>query len=184
MSESIVEVGRNFFLLFGLTPQFDIDGQQLAERYRELQRQVHPDRFANASDAERRLALQQASWLNEGYQTLRQPLSRARYLLEQLGVAFNERDTQMDPAFLMTQMELRERLAAVPQADDPLTALTRLHSELEQHWQQLLASLRSDLAQADAEALQRARDQVRRLQFLDRLRQEIDQLEEELAHAI
>ena len=106
-----METTQNFFELFGLPVSFEVDIQQLSERYRDLQRAVHPDKFANASDRERRLAVEKAAQINEAFQTLKSPMNRARYMLEIRGVDFdNERDTHLDPMFLMEQMELREAL--------------------------------------------------------------------------
>ena len=107
-----MELTQNHFELFGLPVAFDVDAQQLAERYRELQRILHPDRYANASDRERRLSIQHAAQVNEAFQTLKSSLRRARYLLQLKGVEFDdEKETHLDPAFLMEQMELREALA-------------------------------------------------------------------------
>ena len=69
------DLSSSYFQLFGLPRSFEIDAAQLDSRYRELQRIVHPDRYVNAGDQERRLAMQQATRINEGYQTLKDPLS-------------------------------------------------------------------------------------------------------------
>lgn len=65
------------FALFELQPSFRLDLEQLATRYRELARGVHPDRFADASEREQRLALEKSASLNEAYQTLKSPEARA-----------------------------------------------------------------------------------------------------------
>jgi molecular chaperone HscB len=171
---------QNYFELFGLEPGFDIDPQYLAERYRELQRQVHPDRFASASDQERLLSVQQAAQVNEAYQTLKSPLPRARYLLELLGVSLNDRDTTMDPLFLMEQIELREALAAVRGKSDPFSALMALRDTIEAKERAFIASLGTAFASGDASALEGARVTVRKMQFMARLNSEVEELEEEL----
>ena len=122
---------QNYFELFGLEPGFEVDLSAIAESYRELQRAVHPDRFASASDQERLLSVQQAAHVNEAYQTLKSPLLRARYLLELQGIALNDTDTTMDPMFLMEQMELRESLAGVAGQSDPFAALMTLRDTIE-----------------------------------------------------
>lgn len=172
---------QNHFALFGLEPGFEIDPQYLAERYRELQRQVHPDRFAGASDQERLLSVQQAAQVNEAYQTLKSPLSRARYLLTLRGVELNEQDTRMDPLFLMEQIELREALAAVRGKGDPLASLMTLRDTIEAKERALIASLVAAFAKGDEAALEAARVSVRKLQFMARLNSEVEELEEELA---
>src|SRR5260221_14673147 len=81
-----VDFTSNYFELFGLPRRFAIDAAQLAAAYREIQSKVHPDRFASASDAERRRSMQWATFTNEAYRTLREPLGRARYIVNLNGV--------------------------------------------------------------------------------------------------
>jgi molecular chaperone HscB len=76
-----LDFARNHFELLGLPAQYAVDPARLEHGYRELQSQVHPDRFAAATEAERRVAMQWATRVNEAYRTLRNPLERARYLL-------------------------------------------------------------------------------------------------------
>ncbi len=170
---------RNYFELFGLPVRFELDTAELQHRYRALQRAAHPDRHAGASDRERRLAMEQAALINAAYQTLKSPLARARYLLELEGVRFDdERDTHLDPAFLVEQMELREALAAAREAADPLAEVLRLGGDIERRRRALIEELGRLLAAGDRDA---ARGMVHKLQFLERLREEAEQLEEELS---
>ncbi len=76
-----MDFNADHFTLMGLPRAFRIDTAALDKRYRELQAEVHPDRFAHAGDAEKRLSLQWATKVNEAYQTLKKPLPRAKYLL-------------------------------------------------------------------------------------------------------
>src|SRR5689334_20083209 len=110
----------SYFELFGLAEAFSIDLPALEKAYREIQSRVHPDRFAHAGDAERRASLLWTTRVNEGFQVLRDPVSRARHLLELHGVdvAF-ETNTAMPEQFLMQQMELRESLEAAVAARNP-----------------------------------------------------------------
>jgi len=171
---------QNYFELFGLSPGYELDLENLAARYRDLQRAVHPDRFANASDHERRLSVQQAALINEAYQTLTSPLARARYLLELQGVALDDTNTAMDPMFLMEQMELRESLAAVSSQGDPFAALMSLRDTIEVKEQTFFASLGQAFARGGQPALEQARETVRKLQFMERLLSELEELEEAL----
>jgi molecular chaperone HscB len=96
------EVQRDFFGLFGLAPVFRLDEAALESAYREVQTQVHPDRYAHLSDTEKRVSMQWATRVNEAYRTLRTPLLRACYLLQLNGVDPGlETNTAMLPAFLM-----------------------------------------------------------------------------------
>jgi molecular chaperone HscB len=175
-----MELTQNHFELFGLPVSFEIDIQQLSERYRELQRAVHPDKFANASDRERRLAVEKAAQINEAFQTLKSPMNRARYILELRGVDFdNERDTHFDPMFLMEQMELREALAEVKSAADPITALGKSMDDIHQRHKAMIAELADMLK--DESKIDEGKQAVQKLQFLDKLQQEAEAIEEELA---
>ena len=100
---------QNHFELFQLPARFDVDMDALDAAYREVQGRVHPDRFVNASDAEKRVAMQWATRANEAYQTLKNPMLRARYLCELNGVDLQtESNTAMPMDFLMEQMEDRK----------------------------------------------------------------------------
>jgi len=101
----------NHFELFGLAPAFALDPERLDAAYRDIQAKVHPDRFAQAGDAERRASLQMTTQVNEAYRTLKSPVLRAQYLLGLHGVDVDfETNTAMPPELLVEQMELREQL--------------------------------------------------------------------------
>jgi molecular chaperone HscB len=173
--------GKNHFELFGLPVSFDVDADDLTLRYRELQRCVHPDKFANASDQERRLSLQMTALVNEAFQTLKDPVRRGRYLLDLRGVDMGEEtDTAMDPAFLMEQMELRENLDEIRQADNPGKQLAELANQIDQRMLEKIVQLRGALNQDSSKETSRARNLVREMQFLQKMHHEIDNLEEEL----
>jgi molecular chaperone HscB len=175
------DLSSSFFVLFDLPVSFDIDLGLLSERYREAQRAAHPDKFARAADAERRLSVQVAARINEAYRVLKEPLSRGRYLLELQGVDLNDADTAFDGAFLMEQMELRERLAGVKSSAEPEQQLQAVADDIAAHSRTLIAQMSAQLLEASAESLQQARDVTRKLQFFHRLGEEIEALEDELS---
>jgi molecular chaperone HscB len=173
--------GKNHFELFGLPVSFDVDADDLTSRYRELQRRVHPDKFANASDQERRLSLQMTALVNEAYQTLKEPVRRGCYLLSLHGVDMNQdTDTAMDPAFLMEQIELRENLEEIRQADNPGKQLAELANRIGQRMQEKIGQLRHALDRESQVEIKNARNLVREMQFLEKMHHEINNLEEEL----
>jgi molecular chaperone HscB len=114
---------NNYFELLGLPVSFEIDPRQLNDNYRKIQKSIHPDKFANASDMERRLSVQKTAQINDAFQTLKIPLKRAIYLLSLTAYELSENDNSLATGFLMEQMELRENLAAVSSAEQPLDAL-------------------------------------------------------------
>jgi molecular chaperone HscB len=172
------DLSSSFFQLFGLPRAFDVDAAQLDSRYRELQRIMHPDRYASAGDQERRLAMQQATRINEGYQTLKDPLKRGRYLLELGGFVFSDQHhTTRDGEFLMRQMELREALGAVRTAGDPLGALAGLIDAIDRDFAALTGELRTLFDGGDCADAQAAADLLMKMQFFRRLREEAQELE-------
>lgn len=175
-----MELTQNYFELFGLPVSFEIDIRQLSEIYRDLQRTVHPDRFANASDREKRMAVEKAALINDAFQTLKSPLQRARYMLQLQGVDFDdEKDTHLDPMFLMEQIELREALGEVKSASDPVSQLGSIMDDISKRQNAMVRDLAGML---DNETeLQQAKQAVQKLQFFARLQQEAEAIEEELA---
>jgi molecular chaperone HscB len=175
------DISSNYFQLFGLPRTFDVAAAQLDSRYRELQRIVHPDRYASAGDQERRLAMQQATRINEGYHTLKDPLQRGRYLLELGGFAFGDQPhTTRDPEFLMRQMELRETLGAVRTAGDPLAMIAGLIESIDADFHALTGELRTRFDGGDCADAQAAADILMKMQFFRRLREEARELEAEI----
>jgi molecular chaperone HscB len=168
----------NYFELFGLPARFSVDRAALDRAYRELQGEVHPDRFAHAGDAEQRLAMQRATRVNEAYKTLREPLSRARYLLESQGIDLGtERNTAMPVDFLVEQMEWREAAEEARQASDVdalETLQRRLRDTLAERYRQLGAWL------DDAESLQKNREvaatETRKLMFLEKFDHDLGEM--------
>lgn len=165
----MINFQQNHFELFGLRPQFRVDLAQLEQAYREIQSRVHPDKFIHASDAERRASMQSATQVNDAYRTLKSPLSLARYLLALHHVDVQgDSNTAMPAEFLLQQMQWRESVEDAADDADALAALAlRLASEMAEHYAQLERRL-------DAEGdYAHAADSVRKLMFLERLREEI-----------
>ena len=139
------EFARNHFELLGLPVGYAVDASRLEDRYRELQSRVHPDRYATGSETERRVAMQWATRANEAYRTLRDPLSRARYLLGLKGFDTGEEtNTSMPPDFLMQQMEWRESVAEARAGRDA-AALERVRSGLAELRDEMLRMLARSL---------------------------------------
>lgn len=160
----------NHFALFQIPASFDIDIGQLESAFRELQGRVHPDRFAAASDVEKRVAMQWATRANEAYQTLKHPLRRAAYLCEQNGVDLGiESNTAMPPAFLMQQMEWREALDEARDAKD-MVGLERLERELADVRRERLAQISGLFSESKFEE---AGALVRQLMFLERFGEDV-----------
>ncbi len=163
-----LNIAQDHFSLFGLPGAYALDAVALERAYREIQARIHPDRFVNSGEAEKRASMQWTTRVNEAYRTLRDPVLRAKYLLEQAGLDVGfESNTAMHPAFLMRQMELRE---ALDDAKDS-AALDALHAQLLKDRRRLETILASKI---DTEHdLPAAVGVVRELQFLARFGEDI-----------
>lgn len=167
----------DYFTLFGLPAGYEIDTQALAARFQDLQRQYHPDKFASGTQAEQLAAVQHSATINQAWQTLRNPLSRAEHLLSRHGFDLSsEQHTVRDTAFLMEQLELREELDEIEQAKDEARLerfIKRVKGMFDTRHQQMVNQLNNETWDVAA-------DSVRKLRFLDKLRSSAEQLEEKL----
>ncbi|BBM00310.1 Fe-S protein assembly co-chaperone HscB [Microbulbifer sp. GL-2] len=166
------------FEIFGLEPAFDLDRNALAARYRELQREFHPDKYASKSEREQLLAIQMAAQINEAHTILRNPVQRAAYLLKLAGVEVPPEQTTADAEFLMQQMLLRERLEEVREQPNPAAALEELAEEVSGLFlgeQRLFAEVFA------ANSLALAKDSLLKLQFLVKLQGQVEEMEADLS---
>jgi molecular chaperone HscB len=164
-----VNLQSNDFELFGLAPRFAQDRAAIDERWKDLQRQAHPDKFSAQGAAAQRVAMQWSVRINEAYQRLKDPLKRAAYLCELHDAPVNaENNTAMPAEFLMQQMEWREAL------DDAGSA-----AELDKLDAQVVASRREALKKCEhlldvAHDYAQAVQQVRALMFIERFARDIE----------
>ena len=168
----MIDFSRNHFELFGLPQRFRFDPDLLDRAYHDLQGAVHPDRFAAAGATEQRLALQSSARVNEAYRALKDPVTRAQYLLSLRGIeAFSETDTSLAIDFLERQLERREDAGDAAAAGDARTlevllAAVRAESA---HLEQRVEALLDTEASWDL-----ARQRVRELKFLQKFAADID----------
>ena len=165
----------NDFELFDVPKQFAQERAVLDARWKELQREAHPDRFAAQGGAAQRVAMQWSVRINEAYQRIRDPLKRAAYLCELHGAPIRaEENTAMSGPFLVQQMEWRE---ALDDAHDPLQ-VDALATEVEQARQAALARCGEliDVAHDFSGAAQ----QVRALMFIERFADSVADRQDQL----
>ena len=168
----MIDPSLNHFQLFGLPATFAIDADALDAAYRALQGEVHPDRHAGGSDADRRIAMQSSTRVNEAYRALKDPVERARYLLSLRGIdAFEETDTKLAIEFLEAQLERREQAAHAADTDD----IRKLDA--------ILADVRKEIGERerrlerlldDQAAVEGAKAAVRELRFLSKVAEDVE----------
>ena len=173
MSESALplsaQLAVNDFELFGLPLQFALEREPLDARWKDLQREAHPDKFASQGTAAQRVAMQWSVRINEAYQRLKDPMRRAAYLCELGGAPIQaENNTAMPAAFLMQHMEWRE---AMDDATDA-AALEVLFDEVQQAHKTALQQCAQLID--SAHDLPAAAQQVRGLMFIEKFLRDIE----------
>ena len=157
------------FELFAVPATFAQDRAALDARWKELQREAHPDRFAAQGSAAQRVAMQWSVRINEAYQRLKDPIRRATYLCALNGHPIDaEKNTAMPPDFLMQQMEWREELEYAKDA----AAIAKLRAEVEAGRARALSSL--DWLMDEKGDYAGAAKQVRALMFIERFAEDIE----------
>jgi molecular chaperone HscB len=167
---------QNYFELFSIDVDFSIDLELLESTYQQQIAKFHPDKFATHNDKEKSLALQNTSLINTAFDTLKSPLLRATYLLELQDIdAFDEKDTQMDVAFLMSQIELREQLESIESNKDELE-LDVFVENINQKVSQNIEQIEQLFVVND---LDKIKNLVRELKFYVQLNRQANQLMDE-----
>jgi molecular chaperone HscB len=170
-----VNLNKNYFEIFGLPVNYAVDQELLADRFLDLQKQVHPDRFAAGTNQEKRLAMQWATLVNTANETLRVPLPRAIYLLALSGIELEHNPT-LPPALLMDQIDLREQLESIEEGKGSLEKLDSFRKKLEQ----LMNKVQAEFKESLDEDIGKAERLVYELQFLFKLMASAKRLEEKL----
>ncbi len=169
-----VDLNQNYFEIFGLPVSYAVDQDKLQERYLDLQKEIHPDRFAGEPETQQRLAMQWATLVNSAQVTLKDGLKRAIYMLEGKGVTIQE-NPALPPAFLMEQIELREDLESLEDSED-LDGLDAFKREVKS----VMAKLEANFAETLDTDLEKSEVIVYELQFMNKLLVSANQLEEKL----
>jgi len=177
----MIDFSKNYFELFSLPVQYSVEMQTLAINFRQLQSEYHPDKFASASEQERRVSVQTSSLLNEAQTTLKNDILRAQYLLSIKDIAFNtELETVKDVSFLMQQLELREALENVSSAEDSFEKLDALRDDVGKQLAILVGLMTGWFDELSDESIILVKDSILKMQFLQKFQHEADLAEEKL----
>lgn len=172
----MAKLGDTDFEIFGLPMQFELDGQALSQSYLKLQNTTHPDRFANASAQEKRMAVQWTTRLNEAYKRLSNPTERAIYWCELQGEDPRGRQSNLPPQLLMQQMEWRESLEDASDIDSLEDLMDEVMAERKRCLTQIAQQIDSD--QDAKAATQTAQGLLFVDKFVSELKKRIEQLED------
>jgi len=170
-----MENNKSYFELFSLPVSFDINLSELNSRFRELQKAAHPDKYANAIEQERLKSVQSASLINSAYNTLKDPIKRAEYMLEATGFDLkNEKRNSQAPAFLMQQIELHEQIEEA-QSNANIELLDKTGSHILDMLRKITDSI-SDLFAQDPSNFDEIGKKVQEAQFFVRLKENVDSI--------
>lgn len=161
---------ENFFQLFDQPKKYEIDLKKLDKTYLTLQRKVHPDRFYSKTEKEKELSIKASGCINEGYHTLRNPVSRGEYLLH----LFNEKViTDVPQDFLMEVLEFHEAMDSTAQVED----LIKLLQKVQQMMKEQTKQLKSNLEIKDGKLVnpKEAANVLSKLKYLSRIRDTLKQ---------
>ena len=162
---------QNYFALFGLPEQFDLDKQVLEAAWLAVQKEVHPDRFVNSSESEKRAAMQWASLANDAYQVLRNPVRRATHLCQLRGHLLNDDAAPAIPSdFIYEQIEWREQLDNAS-IDSDIEALDMMGARLRERTAGQMLLIRQKL---DAHDFAAGAQEIRKMVFLQKFGEEIN----------
>jgi molecular chaperone HscB len=172
------DLSQTYFKLFGMNPVFDIDCSRLHAEQQRLQATYHPDRYVSASERDKRVSVQVASWVNQAYATLQDPVKRSRYLLEINGVDIpDDSTTTSDTEFLMEQIELREQVESCRHGEDGLQRSDEIEARLTQRANELATEFVSYFGTSEFD---KAIVSSRKMQFVQRIQQQLSELQFEL----
>lgn len=171
-------LSSNDFELFNLPVGFKLNRQLLDERWKNLQRSIHPDNFSTHEAASQRVAMQYSVRVNEAYQRLKFPLKRAAYLCELSGVRIQaEENTRMPAEFLIQQIQWREQLEESASLSEMGVLQEKLLAAKEAAFLHCEALIDKD------QDLTNAAVEVRGLMFMERFEIDMDKRLEQLENA-
>jgi molecular chaperone HscB len=163
-------VSLNFFTLLQLPETFVIDLKKLDQNYQNLQKEIHPDRFASLADEAKIVSIKKTAEVNDAYQTLKSPIRRAEYLLHLYDIDIHDEKYMAVPQdFLMQQMEWREELEIHKQNKE---ALENLASDIQKNKNQIMSQLPEFFQ--NKSNLNNAIKVTRELNFIEKIEQHIN----------
>jgi molecular chaperone HscB len=174
----------DYYVLLGLERKLTVNSAELQQRFYELSRQLHPDRFMRKSEAERQHSLDASSILNDAYRTLKDPVKRAQYVLSQEGFEIGEqRSKDVPPELLEEVFELNMALEEMRSGDDSArpqleSAENNFSSMLNEADRQLEAQFTKYDESGERETLTKIRGTLNRRKYIQNL---LDEVHEQLA---
>jgi molecular chaperone HscB len=162
----------NYFELFGLPLQFEVDVQKIRPKFLELSRQFHPDFHTNESVESQQALMEQSAAINKGWQVFQDPLRTLHYVLQLTGNITENENPVLSPNFLMEMMDLNERLTEGDEAQqiELKEFINRYEKELHDGVKNILKTAPSDLSETD---IQKIKEYYYHQKYLQRIQERI-----------
>lgn len=161
----------NYFELFEIPVQLQVDKSVLPRKYFELSRRYHPDFFVNGTDEEQAVALERSALLNKAFQTFQQPDETIRYVLSLKGLLVDEEKYTLPPEFLMEVMDINETMMDMEDMDPELAgSISRLETAIYAPVKPIIEQYRDETAtEADLLAV---KEYYFKKKYIDRIRKQ------------
>ncbi|XP_029164772.1 iron-sulfur cluster co-chaperone protein HscB [Nylanderia fulva] len=164
----------NYFDIMGIRKNYNVINEEVHQKYRELQKMLHPDKFGNKSEKERQISENLSSLINKAYSTLMHPLKRGLYMLQLKGISISEETTNLNPEVLMEIMERNEEIENAMEDKDKIFQLTKESKEV-------LDTLSKQVAEAfNKEDIETATKILTRMKYYDSINNKLKRLKHDL----
>ena len=162
----------NYFELFEIPPQFEVDTKKLKPKFLELSRKFHPDFHTNEDEAGLQRVMEISSAVNKGWQLFQDPMATLQYVLEMTGSISEQENTKLSGDFLMEMMELNEQIT-----DSEQNQLLDIKEKIYQYEQALYSGVKkllisSPLATSETD-LEKIKEYFYQRKYLDRIQERI-----------
>ncbi len=138
----------NYFEVFGIDAQITVDIEHLNKQYLTLQSEFHPDKFVNASNLEKSMATRISTYINDGYNTLRDLVDRVDYILQLNNYSGDEHTTFKNTNFLNDQMMLSEKIENAHPSQ-----YTDIKNEISSEIKKIISDMKNNLSNQDFDIL-------------------------------
>jgi len=177
--------GANLFDVLGVPRSYFLEPALIEDRFKDLNRKLHPDRFAQRPAQERRMSLDWTTAVNDAARTLRDPQRRATYLLKSYGLDVEKESgknamQRLPPEFLEEVLEQREALDDAKAAKnlDKVRALARTAEQRTSVVQaQMAEALGGFETGGDRALLEKAGGALAVLKYFTRFQEEVEAIE-------
>lgn len=162
----------NYFELFELPLQFEVDAKKIRPKFLELSRRFHPDFHSQENEVNQQKVMEQSALINKGWQVFQEPLATLHYVLQLLGKIKEQENPVLSADFLMEMMELNERLTEGDQ-DQQLQLKEEINRYEKELYEGIKSILKSPPTVATDTDLEKIKEYYYQKKYLNRIQERI-----------